>query len=174
MIIAFAGLPGSGKSYFAHVLAERYKRFVVLDKDIVRSVLFPGTLTEYSSTQDDFCIDVILRSADMIIKRNPEMHIVIDGRTFSKRSQVTQVCRAAERMGIAYKFVQFVCDEETIKKRLEIQAHTHVAKNRDYALYRRIKEESEPLSIPHLTLSSDETQEEKIRKFLEYIDEKTC
>lgn len=174
MIIAFAGLPGSGKSYFAHILTDRYKQFVVLDKDIIRSVLFPGILTEYSSTQDDFCIAVILQSAGMIIKRNPEMHIVIDGRTFSKGNQVAQVCHAAEHMGIAYKFVQFICDDETIKKRLALQANTHLAKNRDYTLYRRLKEEAEPLLIPHLTLYSDEAQEEKIRKFLEYIDGKTC
>jgi predicted kinase len=43
-----AGLPGTGKSTLARVLANDLGG-VVLDKDVIRAALFPAALIEYSS-----------------------------------------------------------------------------------------------------------------------------
>jgi adenylylsulfate kinase len=173
MIIACVGLPGSGKSYFAEHLAQSYPDFVVLSKDVVRSTLFPGDLTDYTREQDDFCIDVILKSAGMIMQSHPTRHVIIDGRTFSKRYQVQQVIDASRRMGIPCMFVLFTCSEETSRKRLAEGEGVHVAKDRDVSLYDRLKAAEEPLEVPHLTLVSDEQEslESRIQTFVQYVKE---
>jgi predicted kinase len=54
MLIAMAGLPGTGKSTLAHHLADACAS-IVLDKDSIRAALFPIDQVEYSTRQDDFC-----------------------------------------------------------------------------------------------------------------------
>jgi adenylylsulfate kinase len=171
MIIALVGLPGSGKSYFAKWFAERNPSFIVLDKDVVRSTLFPGMMTDYSAEQDDFCIDVILRSAKYILSHNKAHHVIIDGRTFTKKYQIEQVLNASAGMNVPCCFVEFVCNDEIIKQRIEEQRTEHYAKNRDYSLYLDLKQHAEPLDVQHLTLYSDGTQtlEDRAAKFLDYI-----
>lgn len=171
MIVALVGLPGSGKSYFAKWFSERNSSFIVLDKDVVRSTLFPGKMTDYSAEQDDFCIDVILRSAHYILSRHNDYHVIIDGRTFTKKYQIEQVRKAASEMHVPCCFVEFICNDDTIRKRIEEQRSEHYAKNRNFGLYLDLKRHAEPLEVPHLTLYSDGTQslEERAEKFLEYI-----
>lgn len=176
MIIAFAGLPGSGKSYFAEWIAKRHPSFVVLDKDIVRSSLFPGDMTDYTSEQDDFCIDVILRAAKYLLAHHGDCHVIVDGRTFTRNYQVRQVMEAAQEMHVPCLFVDFVCDDESIRKRIEEQKATHHAKNRDFSLYLDLKAKAEPLTVPHLTLESDgsQTLEEREEEFLRYVETGKC
>ncbi len=67
MLIAMAGLPGTGKS----TLAERLKAelgAVVLNKDEVRAVLFPPPVLDYSAAQDDLCMAAIYAAAAAIIR----------------------------------------------------------------------------------------------------------
>src|SRR5947209_2269421 len=46
MLIAMAGLPGTGKSTLARQMARALSG-VVLDKDVIRAALFPPALVEY-------------------------------------------------------------------------------------------------------------------------------
>ena len=62
MIVAMAGLPASGKSTVARLLATRLPA-VLLDKDAVRGALFPSAEIDYSTAQDDLCVDVMLQVA---------------------------------------------------------------------------------------------------------------
>ena len=48
MIVALAGLPGSGKSFLAEEILRRNPGFVLFNKDTVRDVLFPKGLTDFS------------------------------------------------------------------------------------------------------------------------------
>lgn len=172
MLIALVGLPGSGKSYFAKRLVRDHAEFIVFDKDAVRSMLFPGELTDYTASQDDLCIDIILQAARYLSVHHPEKHVIVDGRTFSKRYQVDHVRTMADKMGIPYRFVEFVCnDDAMVRERIERQKDEHPAKNRDFSLYLKLKEEAEPLTVPHLTLYSDGSQsfEARVEKFLAYV-----
>lgn len=171
MIIAFAGLPGSGKSFFAKELAKRFDNYTVLDKDVIRNTLFPGKLTVFTSEQDDFCIDVILKAAKMIIHNNPKMNVIIDGRTFAKKAQVDFVLNTCKENNIQCKFVEFTCSEAVALKRLNKDKNSHLAKNRDSSLYKSLKEKAEPIEIEHLCLSSEQEDdlEERIKVFLNYV-----
>jgi hypothetical protein len=45
----------------------------------------------------------------------------------------------AENMGQPWRIVECVCQEKTARKRLEEQAGEHLAANRNYQMYRRIR-----------------------------------
>ena len=96
MLILMAGLPGTRKTTVARQLAERLKA-AILSKDTVRHALFPPEMVEYSTEQDDFVIDLLLRTAEYIWERDPEQIVILDGRTFSRESQRRHVIEFAER-----------------------------------------------------------------------------
>jgi|SRR5215510_15196212 len=73
MIILMAGLPGSGKSSIARELSARLNG-TILSKDIIRHTLFESRDVEYSTEQDDFCMDVMLETAAYILRRHAGSH----------------------------------------------------------------------------------------------------
>jgi adenylylsulfate kinase len=81
-----AGLPALGKSAIAHHLASELPG-IVLDKDAIRAALFLPSEIEYSTRQDDFCMHVMMQVAKHILCKDPAKHVVLDGRTFSRRYQ---------------------------------------------------------------------------------------
>src|SRR5437660_12890454 len=95
MIVIMAGLPGTGKSTLARALAQRLPG-AVLDKDAIRAALFQPAHVEYSSVQDDFCQEIMLQTAAYLLAKDAELHVLLDGRTFSRRyprESVLELCR---------------------------------------------------------------------------------
>ena len=112
MLIALAGLPATGKSTLAQHLAAALPG-VVLDKDHIRAALFPSSEIEYSTTQDDFCVDIMYQVATYMFRRDPNKHVIIDGRTFLKQYQVIELIDAARRIGVPLKIIECVCSDAT-------------------------------------------------------------
>jgi len=154
MLVVMAGLPASGKSTIAVQLSARLGA-VLLSKDKVRATLFPSELIEYSSSQDDFCIEIILQAAGYILERNPSSIIIIDGRTFSKRSQIQRIEAAAEHFRTKLKIIECVCTDETAQRRIAQDKGIHLAANRNFDLYLRLKADSDPIELPKLILNTD-------------------
>jgi adenylylsulfate kinase len=166
MLIMMAGLPASGKSVIAQELAPLLSG-IILDKDKIRAALFPPWEIEYSTEQNDFCMDIALQVADYILSRNPEKIIVLDGRPFSKRYQRARVIELARRLQTPLKIIECVCADETARERLA--RADHVAANRDWELYRSIKASFEPIQEPRLVVNTDNDLETCVQQSLEYI-----
>ncbi|HPZ15032.1 MAG TPA: AAA family ATPase [Sphaerochaeta sp.] len=173
MVILLAGLPGSGKSYFAKQLVKRFPEFLIYNKDVVRQFLFPDSYTDYSAEQNSLCIDIILSAIGYLHATRPGQRFILDGRTFSKRQQVEQVTERLDALQIPWLFVNFECSDEHAKRRIEGAIGSHEAVDRDYGLYLRVKEGQEPLTVPHLTLNTDDEDalSERIERFLAYLRE---
>ena len=170
MLVVMAGLPGTGKSTLAQALADALPA-LVLDKDRVRAALFPSDAIEYSTAQDDFCVDVMLQTAAHLLHRAPNRYIILDGRTFSRRYQIDTVVQAAERMQTPLKLIECVCSEAAALARLVRDAETgvHPATNRDAYLYHAVKARFEPLTMPHLTVDTDNPPESCLDACLPYL-----
>ena len=87
MLIAMAGLPGTGKSTLADRLAAALGA-VVLSKGVVRSAMFPPPVLDYSAAQDDAAMAAVFAAARVLLTANPARVVILDGRTFRKVVQV--------------------------------------------------------------------------------------
>jgi len=158
MIILLAGLPGTGKTTLAKNLASRTGG-LVLNKDEVRTALFTPEAIEYSTTQDDWVMTKILETAVSLLREQPERIIFLDGRPFAKRYQIDQVLQTALAIQQSWRILLCVCSEETARRRLEEAAVQHPAKNRDFALYMKIKAGFEMIDLPHTVIDTDQPEE---------------
>ena len=157
MIVMMAGLPGTGKSTLARALAARVNG-AVLDKDEIRRALFAPAQIEYSTEQDDFCMEVMLQTAGYLLRQNSSQFVFLDGRPFSRRYQVQRVIKYASGLGQAWRIVECVCSEETARQRIEGQEH--MAANRDFGLYVRVKERFEEIGLKKTVVDTEKTLED--------------
>ncbi len=157
MIVLMAGLPGTGKSTLVRELAARTGGRV-LSKDEIRHAIFTENEIEYSSRQDDFCLQLMLETAGYLLARHPNKIIFLDGRPFSRRYQIENVVTYASSLHQPWRIVECVCSEETARQRLEADAASgaHPAGNRGYSLYREVKERFETIDFPKLTIDTDQ------------------
>lgn len=169
MLIALAGLPGTGKSTLAAMLA-RSLPLAVLDKDRVRAALFSSELVAYSFEQDDFVFDILLQTAGYLLDKG--VAVALDGRTFSRRYQVKNLLRFASEHQAPLKIIECHCPDETARQRLTPEAAQqadHVAANRTFSTYLELKTQAEPLTAPHLSVDTSQPLEACLLKCLDFV-----
>jgi predicted kinase len=164
-LVAMAGLPGTGKSTLARALAHELGG-AVLDKDVIRAALFPPKLIEYSSAQDDFCMDVLFQTARYLISHKKTDWVFVDGRPFSRASQIDLLAAQAASLGCPLRIVFCKCSDAAARERLSRQ---HMAGNRDYALHQRLQKEFEPVNLPHFVANTDQPLPQVIDAALAYL-----
>jgi len=155
MLIAMAGLPSAGKTTLAGRLAKELDG-LVLSKDQVRAALFPASVLDYSTAENDISMDAIFAAAGYIRKTFPERPVFIDGRTFLRSYQVYDLLALAASLDETPRIIECVCLDEVARERLEhdLASGTHSAKNRTYSLYLAVKANAEPITVPHLVLDT--------------------
>jgi len=170
VLIAMAGLPGTGKSTLARRLAAELGA-TILDKDSVRAALFDARDIEYSTAQDDFVLSIMLRVAAYLLDRDPARPIILDGRPFARRYQRDDLDRFARAHGAPLRIIACVCSDDTARRRLDHDASSgrHAAGNRDYALYLSIKAGFEPIVEPHIVADTDDDLETCLALCLSYV-----
>ncbi len=170
-LIAFAGLPGTGKTTLAKRLTEQLEA-VLLNKDEVRASLFAPDDIDYSSSQNDFCMAILYQMAAYHAQHHPERAIIIDGRTFSRRAQIKALQQCAEQCKRPLVMVECVCSTAVIEERLEHDAGRHVAADRNVEMFHRVKASWEEITIPKLLLATEvENEEQLLKRILRYLDQ---
>jgi predicted kinase len=174
MIVIMAGLPGTGKSTVARALAQRLPS-AVLDKDAIRAALFQPAHVEYSLAQDDFCQEIMLQTATYLLAKDAELHVLLDGRTFSQRYQRERVIEFCMQVGVTSATLECVCAEQTALRRLAeaVAQNTHPAVNRTPELYRQIRKAWEPIDHPKLVLDTDANLDSCVDRALRYLINRT-
>ena len=157
MLILMAGLPGTGKSTLSHALAAELGG-TVIDKDQIRASLFSPPDIEYSTEQDDFCMAVMLKVAGYLFRKDPARIIFLDGRTFSQAYQLKRATGFAEALGQSWRILECTCSEETARRRLSSDSN-HVAANRNFDLYLKVKSRFEEITFPKTVADTDQSLE---------------
>jgi predicted kinase len=170
VIVAMAGLPGVGKSTLARALAPRL-RATVLDKDRIRAALFAPSLVDYSRAQDDFCVDVMYRTARWTLCRDPQARVILDGRTYSRADQIETLRDWAADIDVPLRVVDCTCADAVALARIDRErcAGDHPAANRDAALYRRVQAGADPIGEPKLLVDTSYPLEVCVATCLRYL-----
>ena len=165
-----AGLPGSGKSTLARALAKR-SGGIVLDKDLIRASLFPAARIEYSTTQDDFVVEVMLNTAEYSLRQDPTTLFILDGRPFSRKYQISRVIARSKQIGTTWRIVECVCPEKIALRRLkaDLAGRRHVAENRGGTLYREVKARWEEIRRPKLVVKTSSRLQTCVKEVEEYL-----
>ncbi len=170
MIVIMAGLPGTGKSTLARALAHQLPG-AVLDKDSIRASIFPPAYVEYSQSQDDFCQEIMLQTAAYLLSKHAALHILLDGRPFSRRYQRDRVIQFCTQVGTTWATLECVCSEATALGRIAeaVAANNHLAANRTPELYREILKAWEPIDQPKLVVDTDQNLEICVHQAARYL-----
>ena len=169
MIVIMAGLPGTGKSTLARALAQTGGG-IVLDKDVIRSVIFPAEYVEYSNEQDDFCQSLMVDAAGYLIRRHGGLRIFVDGRTFSRKYQLDGVIEAAGKLSVEWRIIECVCAVESARRRLDASRLSHPARNRSFELYQKIRTQFELIIRPKLVVDTDRPLEACVVEAGKYLE----
>lgn len=172
MLVAMAGLPGTGKSALAARLGQELPA-AVLDKDRIRAALFAPEYIEYSTEQDDFCQAVMLDTAAYLLTKGRAQHVILDGRTFSRKYQIVKLDTFAADHNVPLKIIQCVCSDSVAQQRLAHDAAeaSHPAGNRDFSLYLRIKAHFEPIRDPKLIINTENDLDTCVVQCLTFLAE---
>jgi predicted kinase len=168
VLIVMMGLPGSGKTTIARRLAIVIGG-VIINKDSVREAMFAPPVLDYSSAQNDLCMEMVYEATTYILQKWPEKHVIIDGRTYSERRQVERLLEISKKIGVVPQCLECTIDEKVARTRLE-ESSSHPAKDRNFELYRTLRTKADPLEIPRLTLDTGKLSIERaVTQCLEYL-----
>jgi predicted kinase len=154
MLIILAGLPGTGKSTLARALRDCLKGHI-LDKDIVRDAMFGPDRITFTTEQDDRVMETILHSARDILVTDSSKTVLIDGRVFSRNSQLKRVTDFADGIPTPWVVIECICSDHSAKLRLAADYGKHIAANRTPDLYDRIKPRFQPIPQPKTVIDTD-------------------
>ncbi|MCB9236199.1 MAG: ATP-binding protein [Bacteroidia bacterium] len=161
MVIFVMGLPGSGKSYFASRFAPAIQG-VYLSSDLVRKEIFPQP--QYSPAEKEAVYRALEARMQQAVQQG--LPLVLDA-TFYQQSLRDRFEQAARAVGAQAHWIRVQAGENLTRKRVSVPRDHSDA---DWQVYLKLKAAYEPPRFPHLELSSDDEDVDRmIGEAIQYI-----
>ena len=166
VFIALSGLPGTGKSFFARKLAERFP-LVILESDILRRLLFPQpTYAWWESARLFRAIHLVIE--ELLRKGIP---LILDATNLNERYRKT-LYSIAGRVGVKFILVKLTAPLWLVRERLEARMKDPLSRSEaDWEVYRMMKEKANSIRRQHHTVDSSRNISPAIEKILHEIQE---
>ena len=163
IVIIVFGLPGTGKTFFASKLAERINAQHI-NSDRLRKELFPKRT--YSDREKEMVYKKLLGKTKRAI--NKKANVVLDA-TFYKHEIRSRLLEEIKNKAEIF-FIEIRSDENIIRERLR---HERPYSDADFEVYQLIKQQWEPLNVPHLILYSTEVNiQDMLQKAMDHLQKK--
>ncbi|MEO1258603.1 MAG: ATP-binding protein [Bacteroidota bacterium] len=160
-LILIVGLPGTGKTTFASALATTIGA-KHLNSDIVRSEA--GRRGHYDAMSKAANYNEMKNRTEGFLQNNQS--VIIDA-TFYKEIFRKPYQLMGEQFDVEVKWIEIFADQETIKERVSKKRKYSEA---DYEVYKKIKEDYEPLNVAKLILWSDQLSvEEMVAQTVDFL-----
>lgn len=149
MLILVTGLPGSGKSTVAKMLAGELDA-VVLNSDTLRRELFPVS-RDYSSRETQAVIRETERRTKELLQAG---RVVILDALFTKQRPRDEYKNVAEELGAPFVVVLVAASEEMTKTRMDLREEAGDASEATFAYYLDRKPHFEAVVGEHILIEN--------------------
>ncbi len=163
MLYIVCGLPGTGKTTLAKMIADETKSFV-LNTDIIRRKIIDDP--KYTEREKELIYNLLFEIAEKFLMTGK--NVVLDG-TFYREELRKKDKKMAERAKSKYKIIEVTCSEEIIRKGMEKRKKKGSESDADFEIYKKIKKQFEPVREKHIVLDTTEGFEKAIGKFLKKL-----
>ncbi len=157
MLVLITGLPGTGKSTIANHLARRMDADL-LRTDEIRKHLFEAPT--YSEEEKELVYKAMFLVARHLLAAGSS--VIIEG-TFYRRALRERVYRIADEAKNKMVIVECTAPEWVVRRRTEGRVSRGASSEADYEVYKKIKEQYEPLQRPRITLDTSRPLNENLR-----------
>lgn len=150
-LVALSGLPGVGKSTVAGYVTERLDA-TRLRTDVVRKELFDDP--EYTESETEAVYRELSDRAGECLAAGGS--VVLDA-TFAETQYRTPVRELAESYGATFHLLRVVCEQSVAERRI---AGRDDVSDADIPVYRRFREEFEPIESDHAVIDNSGSKAE--------------
>lgn len=165
-LILVCGLPGTGKTTVAEAIAKKTKARI-LSTDIIRKDLV--SRPSYGEQEKEMVYGMLFSMAEMMLKDGK--NVLLDG-TFYKEALRKRAEEIAARAGSEFRVVEVVCDEKTIRQRLEKRCNAacaSCASDANFEVYMKVKKIFEPVRGRHFVIDTGKDWEKQVDALLERL-----
>ncbi len=170
LLVLLIGLPAVGKSTLSRGLSEALGASV-LDRDQMVRSIYPEHYAIWTRPQVKLAGEVCGQVAQRVLLEQPGARLIIDGFTFSRKSDIDAFVKVGQATGTRVVRVHCVADEKVIRKRIEGDGEG-LDKRRDWIMYTRVKERFEPLEKVDIEVDLTSDPEGGCKKVLDFIEER--
>jgi predicted kinase len=150
-LILISGLPGTGKSYFCHQLAQRLP-FLILESDALRKSLFPSP--SYSQQESLRLFQAIHSLIQKLLQKG--IPIILDATNLSERHR-ERLYSIADRLAVKLILVRVEAPPDVVQERLKArQEGENLASNSDanWEVYQRMKSTVQKIRRNHYAVDT--------------------
>lgn len=160
LVVIVFGLPGSGKSYFAERLTECVNA-TYIGSDRIRNEIYRHKT--YSDEEKKSVYQTMLSRMKECIGQ--KKNVILDATFYQE--DIRKFFLEETKGNSTLFFIEIVADESVIRDRVEKKRKESDA---DMEVYKKIKEEWQPLHSPHLVLqSTNDNIQEMLEKAMNYL-----
>jgi predicted kinase len=166
LLMAMAGLPGSGKSTLSRLLAAELGA-ARWDKDELRELLFPAGTMTHDRALNDFCMELLYTAAAEAFRRGARV-VILDGRPYREGAQRARAARVAADAGATILFVECTAPLEVLRGRVGFPGH--IAPDRNEDLLESMAASWEPIQEKRVAVDTAQPVQRSVAQVLRDVD----